>query len=86
MASPRHHAPVEYNHGFFCARVGRAVASQSGRLSSAAEHDKIEMRSYSPQVLRTTTKQTLVHSSGLNGRLAASRVWKQRGVGVLQGL
>ena len=74
IAPPRHCAPIEYNHNSFSARVGRAVASQSARLSSAAERDKREMRSYPPQVLRTTLKQTLVHSPDLNGRPAASRV------------
>ena len=74
MVSPRNCTPIEYSHGSLGVRVGRAIASQSGRLSSAAEHDKREMRSYPPQVLRTTLKKTLVHSPGLNGRPAASRV------------
>jgi len=73
MASPRHCAPIEYCHGSFGAHVDRAIASQSGRYSSAAEHGKREMRSYPPRVLCTTLKQTLVRSPGLNGRLAASR-------------
>jgi len=73
MTSPRHCAPKEHNHSLSCARVGCAVASQNGRLLSAAEHDEREMRSYPPQVLRTTLNQTLVHSPGLNGRPTASR-------------
>jgi hypothetical protein len=87
MTPPRHCAPIEYDHGSFGARVGRAIASQSGRLSSAAEHGKREMRSYASQVLRTTLKQTLVHSSGLNGRPAAIRVpttaWRECLAGIV---
>jgi hypothetical protein len=86
MTPPRHCAPIEYDHSLFCARVGRAVASQSGRLSSVAEHGKREMRSCASQVLRTTLKQTLVHSPGLNGRPAASRVWTTAWCGCLAGI
>jgi hypothetical protein len=86
IASPRHWAPIEYNHSLFCARVGRAVASQSGRLSSVAEHGKREMRSYPPQVLQMTLKQTLVHSPGPNGRPAASRASTAAWRGCLAGV
>ena len=86
VASPRHWAPMEYNYSLFCARVGRAAASQSGRLSSAAEHDKRKMRSYPPQALRTTLKQTLVHSPGLNGCPAASRASTAAWRGCLAGI
>jgi hypothetical protein len=86
IASPRHCAPIEYNHSLFCARVGRAVASQSRRLSSAAEHDKREMRSCASQVLRTTLKQTLVHSPGLNGHPAATRLPTAAWRGCLAGI
>jgi hypothetical protein len=73
VVPPGHCAPIEYSRGSFSARVGRAVASHSDRLSSVADHGKREMRSYAPQVLRTTLKQTPVHPPGLNGRPTASR-------------
>lgn len=86
MTSPRHYAPTEYNHIQSGARVGRAIASRSGRLSSVAERGKMEMQSHAPQVLRTTSKQTLVHSPGLSSHPAASRVSTTAWRGYLAGI
>jgi hypothetical protein len=86
MTSPGHRASIEYSHGSFGARVGRAIASRNGRLSSTAEHCKREMRAHASQVLRTTFKQTPVYSSDLNGRPAASRVSTTSWRGCLAGI
>jgi hypothetical protein len=56
IASPRHCAPIEYSHISFAARVGRATASQSGRVSDAIEHSTREKRSYTLRALRTSSK------------------------------
>jgi hypothetical protein len=56
IASPRHCAPIEYSHISFAARVGRATASQSGRVSDAIEHGTREKRSYTLRALRTSSK------------------------------
>jgi hypothetical protein len=56
MASPRHCAPLEYNDAPFDARVGRATASQSERVSSAAEHGTTEKRSYTLRALRRSSR------------------------------
>jgi hypothetical protein len=42
MTSPRHCALIEYDRGSSGVRAGPAIASQSGRLSSAAEHRERE--------------------------------------------
>ena len=69
-------ASIEYTHAPPYACVGRATASQSGRLPHAAGYGARETRSYAQRVLRTTLKQTLMRSSSLNGCPAASRVSK----------
>jgi hypothetical protein len=86
MTSLKHCASIEYSHGSSGARVGRAIASQSGRFSSTAEHCKRDMRAYASQVLRSTLKQTLVYSSDLNGRPAASRLSTTAWRGCLAGI
>jgi hypothetical protein len=85
--SPALCASVERNFDPFYTRVGCATVCQSGQSIRAVEHSAREIRSCTLRVLRTSLKQTLMHSPCLSGRSAASRVWGtghcERSIGVV---
>jgi hypothetical protein len=56
ISSPKHYAQAEYSHASSGEHVGRAIASQSGRLPYTAEHGTREMRSYTLRALRMWLK------------------------------